>query len=188
MSVAGHVAAGRSVEIPVSKQAGLVSAQGTARGLSETNWLGATINYKVIRSFGEDFRFIARTDLGAILAADIADVPASERFFAGGDQSIRGYVYDDLGPRDPDTGDVLGGRYLAVGSLELERKIEGDWSGALFYDFGNAFDPDLGNEFKQSLGAGVRWRSPIGQIRLDLGVGLESDPPFRVHLVIGPDL
>lgn len=162
---------------------------GTTQAFGSTsNYLSTSLSAKWIHSFAGQYRFLTRGDLGATLAENIDDVPASRRFFAGGDQSIRGYGYDDLGPRDPDTGDVLGGRFLAVGSLELERKIEGDWSGALFYDFGNAFDPDLDNEFKQSAGIGARWRSPIGQIRLDLGVGLESNPPFRVHLVIGPDL
>ena len=156
---------------------------------STSNYVSATASGKWVRRFADDYRFITRADLGATWADSIQDVPGSRRFFAGGDQSIRGYDFEDLGPRDPDTGKVIGGRYLGVGSLELERVIEGDWSAAVFYDFGNAFDPDLDNEFMQSVGVGARWRSPIGQIRLDLGVGIESDDtPVRLHLVIGPDL
>ena len=156
---------------------------------STASYVSATASGKWVRAFGGDYRFLTRGDFGATWADSIDDVPGSRRVFAGGDQSIRGYGFEDLGPRDPDTGDVLGGRYLAVGSLELERRIKGNWSGAVFYDFGNAFDPDLDNEFKQSVGIGGRWRSPIGQIRLDLGVGIESDDtPLRFHLVIGPDL
>lgn len=156
---------------------------------STASYVSATASGKWVRAFAEDYRFLTRGDFGATWADSIDDVPGSRRFFAGGDQSIRGYGFEDLGPRDPDTGDVIGGRYLAVGSLELERRIKGDWSGAVFYDFGNAFDPDLDNTFKHSVGIGGRWRSPIGQIRLDLGVGIESDDtPYRLHLVIGPDL
>jgi len=156
---------------------------------STSNYVSTTASGKWIHSFAEDYRFITRADLGVTWADSINDVPGSRRFFAGGDQSIRGYGYEALGPRDPATGAIVGGRYLGVGSLELERKVKGDWSAALFYDFGNAFDPDLDNEFKHSVGAGVRWRSPIGQIRMDLGVGIESDDyPVRLHLIIGPDL
>jgi len=163
---------------------------GTLEYVSSTsNYLSTTASGKWVTSLADDYRFITRADLGATWADSIQDVPGSRRFFAGGDQSIRGYGYEALGPRDPDSGEVLGGRYLAVGSVELERKIEGDWSAALFYDFGNAFDPDLDNEFKHSVGGGVRWRSPIGQVRLDVGVGIESDDtPIRAHLIIGPDL
>jgi translocation and assembly module TamA len=156
---------------------------------STANYVSATASGKWIRAFADDYRFLTRADLGVTWADSIDDVPGSRRFFAGGDQSIRAYGFDDLGPRDPVTGDVIGGRYLAVGSLELERRIKGNWSGAVFYDFGNAFDPDLDNEFKHSVGIGGRWRSPIGQVRLDLGVGIESgDTPVKLHLIIGPDL
>ena len=164
--------------------------RGTVKYVGSTsNYVSATASAKWIRAFGGAYRFLTRADLGITWADSISDVPGSRRFFAGGDQSIRGYGFEDLGPRDTDTGDVVGGRYLGVGSLELERRIKDNWSGAVFYDFGNAFDPDLDNEFKHSVGIGGRWRSPIGQIRLDIGVGIESDdPPIRLHLVIGPDL
>jgi translocation and assembly module TamA len=92
--------------------------QGTAAGLAQTSWLGGSVSYKAIKSFGEQFRLIGRADLGAIWASSLEDVPGSQRFFAGGDQSIRGWALDALGPQDPDTGQTVGGRYLAVGSLE----------------------------------------------------------------------
>jgi translocation and assembly module TamA len=164
--------------------------RGTVKYVGSTsNYISATASGKWIRAFGGAYRFLTRADLGITWADSIEDVPGSRRFFAGGDQSIRGYGFEDLGPRDPGSGDVVGGRYLGVGSLELERRIKGNWSGAVFYDFGNAFDPDLDNDFKQAVGIGGRWRSPIGQIRLDVAVGIESDDtPVRLHLVIGPDL
>jgi translocation and assembly module TamA len=163
---------------------------GTLDGvLGTSSYLSGTVKFKWVKSFGGDYRFITRTDLGATWAESVLDMPGSRRFFAGGDTSIRGWDYDVLGPEDPETGDTVGGRYLAVGSLELERRIVGDWSAAVFTDFGNAFDPEFDNELQVGAGIGVRWRSPVGQIRVDVAFALTRDGvPARLHLVIGPDL
>jgi translocation and assembly module TamA len=164
--------------------------QGTARNvLSETSYLSGSISYKWIKTLGKGNRFITRGDLGATWAAGIDDVPASRRFYAGGDNSIRGFGLDALGPRDPDTGRVVGGRYLAVGSLEYERTIKGPWGAAVFTDFGNAFDPTYDADLEQSLGVGLRFATPIGPVRLDLAYALTKDPAgFRLHFGLGPDL
>jgi translocation and assembly module TamA len=164
--------------------------------VSDASYLSGTVQFKWVRRFAEEYRLITRTDLGVTLAANLDELPLSRRFFAGGDNSIRGWGFDALGPTDPDTGEAVGGRYLAVGSLELERRIKGPWSAAVFTDFGNAFDPDYDQKFEQSVGVGVRWASPIGQVRLDLAFALTKDddetsyglPPARLHIVIGPDL
>jgi translocation and assembly module TamA len=164
--------------------------RGTARNvLSETSYLSGEASAKWIKTLGAGNRFITRADLGATWAAHIEDVPASRRFFAGGDNSIRGFGLDALGPRDPDTGSVVGGRYLAVGSLEYERRVQGPWSAAVFTDFGNAFDPGFDADWEQSVGAGVRFATPIGPVRLDLAYALTKDPAgFRLHFGLGPDL
>lgn len=163
---------------------------GTVEGLvSSASYLSGGVSFKWVRRFAEDYRFITRADLGATLADSLSDLPASRRFFAGGDVSIRGWDFGVLGPDDPDKDDTLGGRYLAVGSLELERRIKGNWSAAVFTDFGNAFDPDYTNEVEVGAGVGVRWRSPVGQVRVDVAFALTEDgTPARLHLVIGPDL
>ncbi len=164
--------------------------QGTARNvLSETSYVSGTANYKVIRTLGSGNRFIARANLGATWAESVEDVPVSQRFFAGGDNSIRGWGLDALGPQDPDTGAIVGGRYLAVGSLEYQRTITGPWSGAVFTDFGNAFDPDYSSDWEQSAGLGIRFATPIGPVRLDVAYALTKEPAgFRLHLGLGPDL
>jgi translocation and assembly module TamA len=164
--------------------------QGTAENvLSETSYLSGNASGKLIRTLGEGNRFITRANLGVIWAAGITDVPASQRFFAGGDNSIRGWALDGLGPRDPETGRVVGGRYLAVGSLEYERKVHGPWSAAVFTDFGNAFDPDYSADWEQSAGLGLRFATPIGPVRLDVAYALTKDPGgFRLHFGLGPDL
>lgn len=165
--------------------------------ISPTNYLSGSFDLKWIRAFAKEWRFIGRTELGATLADRVDDLPASRRFYAGGDNSIRGWGYDALGPNQPVTELTVGGRYLAVGSLELERRIKGPWSAAVFTDFGNAFDPDYAEVYEQSVGLGLRWLSPIGQIRVDLAFALTKDdwwedqegwPPARLHVVIGPDL
>jgi len=162
--------------------------------VSESSYLSGLIQFKWIRRFTPNYRFITRTNLGATWADHLDNLPASRRFYAGGDSSIRGWGFEALGPNDPKTNETVGGRYLAVGSLELERRIKGPWSAAVFTDFGNAFDPDYEQEFAQSAGVGVRWASPIGQVRLDVAFALTKDddngglPPARLHLVIGPDL
>ncbi len=164
--------------------------------ISPASYLSGTLDFKWIQAFWKDYRLIARTDLGATWANSVDDLPASRRFYAGGDSSIRGWGFDALGPNDPVTDETVGGRYLAVGSLELERKIKGPWSAAVFTDFGNAFDPSYEQQFEQSVGVGLRWLSPIGQIRLDVAFALTKDdwqqgdgfPPTRLHFIIGPDL
>ncbi|WP_295383990.1 autotransporter assembly complex family protein [uncultured Thiodictyon sp.] len=164
--------------------------------VSPNSYLSGLLDFKWIERVSKKYRVLTRADLGATWAASVNDLPASRRFYAGGDSSIRGWGFDALGPNNPLNDQTVGGRYLAVGSLELEREIKGNWSAAVFTDFGNAFDPAYPEVFNQSVGLGVRWRSPIGQIRLDLAFALTTGqgpstwglPPARLHFVIGPDL
>lgn len=164
--------------------------------ISNASYLSAALQFKWIHGFAQKYRFITRADLGATIAEDLTELPASRRFFTGGDNSIRGWGFNTLGPTEPFNDDTVGGRFLGVGSLELERTIRGPWSAAVFTDFGNAFDPDFENKLQQSVGFGVRWASPIGQVRVDLALPYTQDdyvfgegwPPARLVFVIGPDL
>jgi translocation and assembly module TamA len=118
----------------------------------------------------------------------VEELPPSKRFYTGGDNTIRGFSFEELGPRD-EAGEVIGGRYLAVGSLEIERRLGGGWSLALFVDGGNAYDPDFEAEAAYAAGLGVRWHSPVGPVRLDLARGDYLDEQaWRLHLVVGPEL
>lgn len=115
----------------------------------------------------------------------LAEVPASLRFYAGGDQSVRGYGYQTLGPRDS-SGKVIGGKNLAVGSVELEKSLGPNWSTALFYDLGNAFNDPADLEWAMGAGIGVRRYTVVGPIKVDVARQLaESKPGFRVHISIG---
>ena len=133
-------------------------------------------------------RLLARAELGAMAVDGFDALPPAQRFFAGGDSSVRGYGFASLGPVDA-SGTVVGGRMLAVGSIEYEHPFKDRWSGAVFADAGNAFDTGNRNEgLKVGVGLGIRWQSPIGAVRLDVARPLDGTQRFRMHLRIGPDL
>jgi translocation and assembly module TamA len=161
--------------------------RGAAEALaSDVSFVQARAHAKLIWPLGAG-RVIARGDLGATSVSRFEDLPATLRFYTGGDQSVRGYAYNTVGPRDA-LGDVIGGKHLAVGSLEVEYPIVGKWSGAAFYDVGRAYT-DTDEPYAEGAGFGVRWRSPIGPLRLDVASALSRpDRPWRIHLVVGPDL
>ncbi|MEO1901883.1 MAG: autotransporter assembly complex family protein [Alcanivorax sp.] len=132
-------------------------------------------------------RFITRGEFGFTDVTDVTELPASLRFFAGGDASVRGFAYESLGPKNDD-GEVIGGRHLLVGSVEYDYPITPNWSVAVFGDAGNAFNDFDDYEIERSAGFGVRWRSPLGPIRVDLARGVEENRDWRLHLSMGPDL
>ncbi|MDX1654542.1 MAG: autotransporter assembly complex family protein [Candidatus Competibacteraceae bacterium] len=167
-----------------------LDAKGSYEGLlSDVSFVQGSIRGKWIKSFSERDRLILRGDLGgtSVYQGGFNDLPASLRFFAGGDQSVRGYEYDSIGPRNND-GEVIGGKFLTVGSLEYEHRFREKWAVAAFVDSGDAYSSD-GPEFKTGAGLGVRWLSPVGPVRVDLAHGFD-DPgdTVRLHLTIGPDL
>lgn len=165
-----------------------VSLSGASEALlSDTSFGQITVRGKYIKSLTANSRLITRATVGATEVADFDKLPASLRFFAGGDNSIRGFDYQELGPEN-DSGDVVGGRYLAVGSVEYEHMFVKNWGAAVFTDFGNAVN-SWSDPFEYSVGIGVRWRSPVGLIRVDIAQGIsDEDNPIGLHIVIGPDL
>ncbi|EHQ52374.1 outer membrane protein, OMP85 family [Ectothiorhodospira sp. PHS-1] len=154
--------------------------------LSSISFAQATGRARYIMPLGEG-RLLLRADAGTTAVQDFAKLPASLRFFAGGDNSVRGYGYQKLGPTNDD-GDIIGGRHMASGSIEMDYPFAEQWSVAVFADGGNAFN-DL-NEWnaRYGIGAGVRWRSPIGPIRVDIAHPIDGDDNFRLHLTMGMDL
>ena len=114
-----------------------------------------------------------------------AEVPVSLRFFAGGDQSVRGYAYQSLGPHDS-SGAVVGGKKLLVGSLELDRAIGKNWGVAVFYDAGNAFNSLSDLVLARGAGIGVRRYTIVGPVKVDLARQLGSGKHvYRVHISVG---
>ena len=165
-----------------------IRVRGTDESIgSSMSFAQATVWMRFIRSFGQGNRVLARLNAGHTVSNDFAELPPSIRFFAGGDESIRGFDYESLGPTDTD-GSVVGGENLLVASLEYERHLKGNFYGAIFVDAGNAFND---NDFEAEVGAGIgiKWRSPLGPIRLYLGYPVsDSDESLRVHVRLGADL
>jgi len=156
--------------------------------LSDTSLAQIQADAKWIRPAGERSRFIFRGSLGAMTVSDFDALPPELRFFAGGDRSIRGFDYQQLGERNANGG-VIGGKYLTVASAEYEHYFLPKWGAAVFVDAGDAYS----SRFEANVGAGIglRWRSPVGLVRLDVAVPVKTydeDDGVRVHIVIGPDL
>lgn len=157
---------------------------------SNTEFLRLRILGKRIFPLGPRMRVLLRAEAGASLLAESDELPISQRFFAGGDQSVRGFDYNMLATRDAD-GNVVGGTYLATGSAEIEYRFAESWGVAVFSDTGNAMD-NLDTSLETSYGIGLRWLSPVGVLRVDLASpvnsDLESAGSVRLHISIGPDL
>lgn len=132
-------------------------------------------------------RLLLRSDLGATETDDFHRTPASLRFYAGGDGSIRGFGYQTLGPENS-AGKIIGGKFLVSNSIEYEHPFKKSWGVAVFSDFGNAFNTTNDFKFRSSAGIGIRWHSPLGPIRFDLAQDLENKENIRFHLSMGPDL
>jgi len=160
------------------------SLQGTPGLISDFAFIQPRVSGKLIRSFG-DIRVIVRGEAAQTLAK-LEDLPASLRFFAGGDQSVRGYAYETLGPEN-EAGEVTGGRQLLVGSAEVDYGVADKWRVAGFVDAGNAFD-DFHEPLRKSVGIGIRRITPIGPIRVDLAHPFSGEDDFRLHITLGPDL
>ena len=156
--------------------------------ISDVDILHANVLVKGLYTLADNHRFLSRFQFGGVATNRFSDVPPSLRFFAGGDQTVRGYGYETLSPRNSE--DVaIGGRYLMVGSVEYQYEFTENWRVAAFVDEGNAMD-DLSDPLATGVGLGIRWISPVGPLRLDVAKGL--DPEFggewRIHFSMGPEL
>ena len=159
---------------------------GSASLGSDTSFLRARVEGQFVRQVWSGGRVLVRGELGTSEVDDVDELPLSRRFFAGGDNSVRGFDFQDLGPRD-DEGDVVGGRHLVVGSVELEQMIHGNWGAAVFLDAGNAMD-SLDVPLREAAGVGLRYRSPFGMFRVDVAKAIDGDESPRLHLSFGINL
>lgn len=156
--------------------------------LSDADFVQLRVKGKLILPFSTRLRLLTRAEAATTLKDDITDLPPSVRFFTGGDNSVRGYQYNALGPKN-DEGEVIGGSHLVVASAEFDYLFMPNWSTSIFVDAGNAFDSVF--ELKRGVGIGLRWYSPVGPLRFDIAHPLDPDDPkdqFRVHLSVGADL
>lgn len=175
---------------PLSGHRTNVSLRGAVDGfVSDTSFLQLYGNTKWVFALWQGARLLTRAEAGFTAIDQFRDLPASVRFYAGGDVSVRGYDYNSLGPTDP-LGAVIGGSNLLVGSIEIDQQVAANWSIAAFIDSGNAYDEIKDFDAATGVGAGVRWFSPLGPIRIDVAVPLQKDAPdeYRLHITLGPDL
>jgi len=99
---------------------------------------------------------------------------------------VRGYPYQAISPRT-DSGDAIGGKYLTTGSAEYNYYFREKIALAAFIDTGKAFTES--DDWRYGAGVGLRWRSPVGPLRVDIAHGFDNeDSPYRFHLAIGPEL
>lgn len=154
--------------------------------LSDANLLYSSAMLKGLTTLAGRHRLLGRLQLGGNFTDEYTTVPPSLRFFAGGDQSVRGYEYQTLSPTNSD-GDHIGGRYMIAGSLEYQYALLDKWRIATFIDQGNAFNSETSPDLKTGVGFGVRWVSPVGPLRVDVAHGIE-DNSFRLHFSMGPEL
>lgn len=154
---------------------------------SDVSLLKSVLSMKWLHSFTDRHRLITSLSYGAIASKQFSKVPASHRFYIGGDRSIRGFDYRSISPEDED-GDLTGGRFKEVGSIEYNYRFYEKWSVATFMDAGRSFD-HFDERYRVGAGLGLRWLSPVGPFRIDLGFGIsEDDMPWLVHISLGPDL
>lgn len=168
----------------------LARAEGSTSALgSRSSFLRLYVRDNGQRTLGDTWRLNWRAEVGSSLVRDFAQLPASYRFFAGGDRSIRGFALNDLGPRDAD-GLRAGARHLLVGSLELERKLPRQLAAAVFVDAGNAFNsPSEG--VAVAVGVGLHYRLPVINLGFDIAQALHAPgggprPGPRLHLSLSP--
>ena len=133
-------------------------------------------------------RLSLRVEGGAVLARADADIPVTQMFLTGGDTTVRGYGYRSIGA-GINNGQTYGGRYMTVASAEWQRPItlrgnRTDFESAVFIDAGAVADQPAQMAARVGVGAGLRWRSPVGPLQADLGYGLQSHE-LRLHLRLG---
>ena len=150
--------------------------------LTDEKFLRLYLRGQSFKPMGESGTLVLRGEFGAVAAKEKLGVPSVFLFRAGGDQSVRGYGYRELGVRE--NGAIVGGKYLATASAEYQYWFRPPWGVAAFYDIGNAADKVGDLNPKAGYGVGARWRSPVGPINVDLAYG-HALRKARLHFSLG---
>ena len=160
--------------------------------LSDVSFLRLEVGAKAVHSLLPRTRLLARADVGEVFTSAFRSLPPSIRFFTGGDETVRGYRFETLGPRTA-SGAPIGGKIVVAASVETDYRFLDRWAVAGFIDGGNALDSWTPLKLRYAVGPGIRWISPVGLIRLDLAYTVNrpaaiSGGPWLLHLRMGPDL
>lgn len=170
-----------AVVLPRRGYFGQVTAGMAPENLSTEHFVRATARATVLVALGRSDDLHVRGEGGIVVANTREGIPSSFLFRTGGDQTVRGYAFESLGVRQGDA--VLGGRYLAIGSVEYTHWFAPDWGLAAFVDGGDAWDTGP-YEPVFGAGGGVRFRTPIGPVRADIAYG-EAEKSWRLHFSVG---
>ena len=169
---------------------GLELGGGTTLGAQRQPYLRTVGRWLGIHSLAEG-RIAMRAEAGAVLARETARIPATELFRTGGDTSVRGYSLREIGIALAGKPGVVGpGHYLGVASVEWQRPIRGsnglltEWENTFFIDAGGVADKLKEVRPSVGIGTGVRWKSPIGPLQIDLAYGVKARQ-FRLHTSVG---
>ena len=161
--------------------------------LASTDTLGSDTNFTRVDvrdehrfRLADKWHLFLRGEIGASAVGDFEELPANYRFFAGGDNSVRGYGYEELSPVDAN-GAKVGGRHLLTATVEFQRDLPKNLVGAVFMDAGNAFNK-FGDPLEYSVGIGLRYRLPFLSVGLDVAQSIsESGRGPRLHINFTPE-
>lgn len=159
--------------------------------LQEKAFATLGIDLSAYRAFGPTDRIVlaGRVAAKTLTVDDVTGVAANKRLYLGGAGTIRGYGYRNIAPRDGD-GDIIGGRSSILFSGELRYRLNDQFGLVAFADAGNVYDtiyPKF-SDIKVGVGAGLRYLTPVGPLRLDVAVPLQpedGDPSVAVYVGLG---
>lgn len=142
--------------------------------------------------FGDDSLVLAfKGTIGSIFGSARKDIPPPERFYAGSENTLRGYKYMTVSPLGPE-GKPIGGRSIMVYSIESRFKLKKNLGWAFFYEIGNVYRkefPQFDHKQLQSFGCGVRYCTPVGPLRADIAFPLNRRPDidrgFQFYISVG---
>ncbi len=167
--------------------------KGATQGfLSDQSVLQFESNAKYLHTFGSNSvgtkgKAILQAGIGSTFVGNFDEMPKSLRFFAGGQNSVRGYGFEELGEKNSNN-EVIGGKHLLTFSTEYEYPIKDKFSAAAFVDTGNAFNSWNDYTIEVGYGLGLRYKSPLGPIRIDFAVPENDNTDIHFYFSLGPDL
>jgi translocation and assembly module TamA len=134
-------------------------------------------------------RMVYRAQTGGVFVNNATNVPFTQLFLTGGDTTVRGYKYQEIGVTRDGVITADSGRFLATAGIEWQRPVVRnglltDWESAVFVDTGAVANRVEDMSFKSGVGVGARWKSPIGPLQIDVAYGLATQA-FRLHLNVG---
>ncbi len=157
--------------------------------LSDTSFTRLHLKGRYLMGLGKNGRMDGRLEIGAAWVDDFNIYPTSLRYFAGGDNSVRGYRYQSLGPIN-DEGAAVGGKQALTASIQYDHRIAHSWLLSGFADAGNAYNDKL-DKIYVGAGLGLRWLAPFGSLRLDVAYPVSEQPQlddYVIHIGFGATL